>query len=219
MKILAFSDIHSAYRKVETIIKTEQFDMMVIAGDITNIGTLDEVKVNLNKWKQATKNLLVVVGNMDLPQHDLLISNLGYSLNARGVIIEGIGFFGCSAAPVSPLMTSYEISEQEILEVLKKGYGQIKDARKKVLVSHSPPYGTKVDIIRGGIHVGSKAIREFIENNKVDLVICGHIHEGVGKDKVGNTKIVNCGSAAMLNYAKIEIINDRIEIANKKGKF
>lgn len=218
MRILAFTDIHSAYDKVENIIKSEKFDVIIIGGDITNVGKMDEVKNKLNHWKKLTNHLLAVVGNMDLPQHDDLILELGYSINGRGVILDDVGFFGCSAAPISPLRTPYEISENKISEILQKGYQQVKAAKYKILVSHAPPYGTKLDIVHSGIHVGSTAVREFIENYKVDVVICGHIHESRGIDQLNDTKIVNCGSAAKMQYATIEIVDEQINIATYIGK-
>lgn len=218
MKILAFTDIHSAYKKVQSIIEAEKFDVLVIGGDITNVGTLDEVRTNLMQWENYAQHLFVVAGNMDLPQHDLLISELGYSINARGVVVDEVGFFGCSAAPISPLRTPNEISEEKISEILNSGYKDIKHARLKVLVSHAPPYGTKVDVTHTGIHVGSTSLREFIEDHEIDLVICGHIHESRGVDQIAKTKIVNCGSAAKLNYVTIDILNNNIEITSKTHK-
>lgn len=219
MKILAFTDIHSAYQKVQKIIESEKFDILVIGGDITNVGTLGEVRTNLSNWEKFARQLLAVVGNMDLPQHDNLILELGYSINGRGIIIEDVGFFGCSAAPISPLRTPYEINESRITEILQRGYEAVKDAKYKVLVSHSPPYGTKLDIIHSGIHVGSTAVRDFIENSKIDLVICGHIHEGRGTDLLYNTKIVNCGTAAKMQYATIEILDNQINITNHTARY
>ncbi|MBF0099362.1 MAG: metallophosphoesterase [Desulfobacterales bacterium] len=50
-----------------------------------------------------------------------------------------------------------------------------------VFVSHSPPYQTNLDVIFNGTHVGSRAIRQFIEcyaqKNVMILSLHGHIHE------------------------------------------
>ena len=65
--------------------------------------------------------------------------------------------------------------------------------KKIILVTHAPPYGTKVDLIVGE-HCGNKTFRDFIIKNKVDLHICGHLHENFDKkDNLKKTLIVNPG--------------------------
>jgi hypothetical protein len=150
---------------------------------------------------------------MDLPQHDDLFEKRGVSLNARGVRIGDFGFFGVSAAPYSKLHTPYELSEDELSRRIHKGYQMIKDSPRTIFVPHAPPYGTRLDIIHSGIHVGSTAVRDFIEDKQPDLVICGHIHEARGVDNIDNTKVVNCGTASQGNYARITI-GEEIEIKN-----
>ena len=57
--------------------------------------------------------------------------------------------------------------------------------RPFILVSHSPPYATPLDIIGTGQHVGSMSIRKFIEkwSRKGFLIasLHGHIHESPGR--------------------------------------
>lgn len=215
MKILAFTDIHGSYKKVEEIIKLEHAQVVLIGGDLTNVGTIKEAEIAISQFQSVSKNLLAVTGNMDLPRHDDLFSQMGISLNGNGVIINGVGFFGASASPFSPLHTPNEISEETILKMLKQGYQEIKETKIKIMVSHAPPYGSKVDITHSGIHVGSTAVREFIEDEQPDAVICGHIHEARGQDVLGKTKIVNCGQAGKGYYASIDV-GDGIRISNKE---
>lgn len=55
------------------------------------------------------------------------------------------------------------------------------DANTRILISHSPPYGTSLDYIPSKkIHAGSKPISYFMENAGIEGVICGHIHESRG---------------------------------------
>jgi uncharacterized protein len=215
MKILAFTDIHGSYKKVEEIIKLEHAQVVLIGGDLTNVGTIKEAEIAISQFQSVSKNLLAVTGNMDLPRHDDLFSQMGISLNGNGVIINGVGFFGASASPFSSLHTPNEISEETILKMLKQGYQEIKETKIKIMVSHAPPYGSKVDITHSGIHVGSTAVREFIEDEQPDAVICGHIHEARGQDVLGKTKIVNCGQAGKGYYASIDV-GDGIRISNKE---
>jgi Icc-related predicted phosphoesterase len=152
---------------------------------------------------------------MDLPQHDEWYSRAGISLNGNGVIVGDVGFFGVSGGPVSPLRTPYEITEDEILARSEAGFLMVKSCRRKVFVPHAPPYGTKLDIIHAGYHVGSTAVREFIEITQPDVAVCGHIHEARGQDAINHTKIVNCGHGHHGYYALINIGKD-IHILNKQ---
>ena len=64
---------------------------------------------------------------------------------------------------------------------------------KIILVTHAPPYRTKLDKLGDG-HCGNKSIRHFAEKNKISFLICGHLHENFGKeDKIGKTKVINPG--------------------------
>jgi uncharacterized protein len=215
MTIVALTDIHGAYNKAEDIIRKVSGDVVIIGGDLTTVGTVEEAENALKQFQKLSKYIFCIAGNMDLPQHDVLFNRFGVSLNCKGKIMGDVGFFGVSAAPHSPLLTPYEISEEEIMHCIKSGYTYVKHCRMKILVSHAPPYGTKVDIIHSGFHVGSTAVRDFIEEEKPDIVICGHIHEGRGQDTIGKTKIVNCGQAERGCYALIEVFHEN-QILNKQ---
>jgi L-alanine-DL-glutamate epimerase-like enolase superfamily enzyme len=54
-------------------------------------------------------------------------------------------------------------------------------------------------------HVGSQALRAFVDAHQPDLVICGHIHEARGIDRIAATQVVNCGLAAAGSYAVVEV--------------
>lgn len=76
-----------------------------------------------------------------------------------------------------------------------RGGASLADA---VLVTHSPPRDTKCDLTASRIHVGSRAIREFVEQHQPRLVLSGHIHESprvstAFQDTVGRTVVVNPG--------------------------
>ena len=214
MKIIFLTDIHGAFRKAEEIIRKESPNICIIGGDLTTVGTVKDAKNTVENFLQICPQLYCLAGNMDLREHDDLYLRMGISLNARGIIIEHVGIFGVSSAPISPLHTPYEITEEEISHRIHEGYKHIKHTRKKILVSHAPPYGTKVDIIHSGYHVGSTAVRDFIEDHQPDIVICGHIHEGRGQDIIENSSIINCGAAKEGHYVVLNFLGEEIEIKN-----
>jgi Icc-related predicted phosphoesterase len=71
-------------------------------------------------------------------------------------------------------------------------------AAETVFVLHSPPRGTRCDMIGADLHVGSRAIRRFVETVEPPLVLSGHIHESprvssAYRDSIGRTVVVNPG--------------------------
>ena len=204
MRIIAFTDIHGAYARVEETLRREPADVVIIGGDLTTVGTVREAENAVAAFRSIRPEILCVAGNMDLPEHDHLFERMGVSINGRGKIVDGVGFFGVSGGPKSPLHTPYELSEEEIAKRARDGFNDVRHCKVKVFVPHPPPYGTKVDIVHSGIHVGSTAVRDFIEDHKPDVVICGHIHEARGKDMIEKTIVVNCGPAGRGHYAIVE---------------
>lgn len=69
---------------------------------------------------------------------------------------------------------------------------------RTLFVLHSPPRDTRCDTMAGGAHVGSRAIRRFVERHQPPLVLSGHIHEsprvsGAWRDRIGRSIVVNPG--------------------------
>lgn len=51
--------------------------------------------------------------------------------------------------------------------------------KKTVYVMHTPPYGTNLDFVGWGWHVGSMALKQFIDEKQPYLTLHGHIHNTV----------------------------------------
>jgi Icc-related predicted phosphoesterase len=72
--------------------------------------------------------------------------------------------------------------------------------RKTVAVMHAPPFGTRCDVLFNGEHIGSRAIRQWIEQHQPLLTLHGHIHEspkqsGSFFDRIGSTLVINPGAS------------------------
>ena len=82
--------------------------------------------------------------------------------------------------------------------------------RETLYVIHTPPQDTLLDVMQGGVHIGSGALRAFLEAQRPALTLHGHVHEsplltGSVTDTVGKTTCVNLGaSLAGLRAAEIE---------------
>ena len=71
-----------------------------------------------------------------------------------------------------------------------------------ILICHQPPYGVLDKVTAKfapkhwqGKHAGSKVILQYIKSKSPRYVFCGHIHEGQGMKKVGETEVYNLGVA------------------------
>lgn len=74
-----------------------------------------------------------------------------------------------------------------------------KNTNKTVYVIHTPPNQTNLDQVLNKNHVGSIAVRLFIEDYQPYLTLHGHIHETVDvsgnfKDNIGNTICLTSGN-------------------------
>lgn len=206
MRIIAFTDIHGAVDRVEGILgKEKNFDVIVVGGDLTTFGTESEAEEAVLRLLAFDRPLFVVAGNMDPVPLEQTFVRLGVSANARGIVMEGVGFFGVSGAPVSPLHTPYEIEEEEILERAEKGWAEVQEARTRIFIPHAPPHNTRLDRLSSGSHVGSTAVRRFIELHQPEAAICGHIHEARGTDAIRRTHIINCGPAGKGCYCILTV--------------
>jgi Icc-related predicted phosphoesterase len=209
MRIIAFTDIHGAYDRIEEILRKElSFDVIVIGGDLTTHGTPAEAGSVIRRLQAFGVPVAAVAGNMDLPEFDAMYESLGVNINANAMIVGSVAFFGVSGSSFTPMNTPYEISEEDIAQRAEHGWRLAEAARWKIFVPHAPPKGTALDKILIGKHVGSAAVRGFVEKHQPDVLICGHIHESRGTDVLGKSQMVNCGTAGRGHYAVIEITDD-----------
>jgi len=209
LRILATTDFHGsaeAFRK--TALKAEQslVDIVIVCGDVTHFGTLQQGKELLSLLHISP--VLFVPGNCDLPSLvDVKIKGIE-SIHGKCRKIDSVNFLGLGGSSPSPFDTPFELSEVEIANLLEKGFSTCQAEDGFVLVSHPPPKDTKVDVTSTGQHVGSFSVRDFIEKTNPNLVLCGHIHEATGIDKISDTIIVNPGPARHQRCAIIDINED-----------
>ena len=211
MRIIAFGDIHMDPGNVAGIPGITTADQLIITGDITNFGSSQEAEVVLTRLQELNSSILAVAGNLDQPEVASYLVDRELSLHARGITIAGLGIIGLGGSNYTPFQTPYEFSEQEIAAFLASGFAQVRDARNFILVSHPPPLRTETDRLANGKHVGSAAVRKFIEEKQPILCLTGHIHESRGQDHIGRTSILNPGMVKDGGY--IEILYENGELS------
>ena len=188
----------------DAVSRIGEIDLLLIGGDLTNAGTPEQVEDAIAGWQELVPRVLAVAGNMDSAAIDERLADLGVSLNGAGVMVDQLGFFGVSAAPRSPLRTPYEVDEAELARQIELGWPTVAAASVRIFCPHAPPRETACDRLSSGQHVGSAAVRAFVEREQPDLVLCGHIHESRGMDMIGQSRIVNPGPAATGHFAMVD---------------
>lgn len=204
MKILQISDVHGSLEAVSKASeKAANYDVIAVVGDITHFGGVPHAEALLNILAKAGRPVLFVAGNCDHPSlltwqpTDEKLVNL----HLKKVSLEGVEFAGLGGGNVSPFNTLIEFTEKQFEDMLAKlnPVGE-----KFVLISHTPPHGVDADYARQR-HLGSVAIRRFVEAKRPLAVCCGHIHEGRSVSKINDTVVVNAGPAKEGFFASVEV--------------
>lgn len=196
MKLLLFSDLHANEAAAQQLVTlARSVDIVIGAGDFGNLRRGIDTAVAM--LKNIDKPAVLVPGNAESTaelEAACRVWPTAHVLHGTGVKIEGIHFFGIGGGiPVTPFGSwSYDFSEDEARRLLAGC------PAGGVLVTHSPPKGV-VDLSSRGVNLGSVAIREVIEQQQPELVVCGHIHECAGQQaEIGNSVVINAGTAGLI---------------------
>ena len=85
------------------------------------------------------------------------------------------------------------IPEEDMFNLLKKGFDKVKYLEKKIMVTHEHPAGSTIDKFTQ-FFPGSDAIKEAIDKFHPNILICSHVHEAEGlEEKIGTTRVISVG--------------------------
>ena len=190
MKITCISDTHTRHRELDL----PGGDILIHSGDFMSSGNDPLEVMEFADWlvDQPYKYKILVAGNhdrlfeegpaiardmIDKVNHDDSIIYLQDS----SCTIDGINFYG---SPWTPEFCGWAFQIHNDYEDTEHWRKVPKDT--DVLISHGPAYG-KLDEITTPLtmgatpgHLGSKALRLWIDEHNPKLHICGHIHSSQG---------------------------------------
>jgi len=215
MKVLATADFHGsieASKRAALKAKNIGADVVVVCGDITHLGSIRDAEKVLSPLTALKLPVLYVPGNCDPPS--LVEREIEGAQRIHGMCktIGNLPFIGVGSVPLDRVHPSpFEVSDEEIFAALNQGIKQCKSSRSVIVVAHSPPVNTKLDIAYFGGHVGSLSLRQFVEQNRPSVVFCGHIHEARGIDYIGDTVVANTGPARH-GYCATADFNGKVEV-------
>jgi hypothetical protein len=205
---VAFPDIHDRPDRIRDVRHVlADVDAVLLPGDMTN-GLPDNLQRLLAIIETYNERIMAVCGNMDSEAMNMTLAREGQSLHRRHEMLDGIAVLGCGGA--LPFAGKYVFPEHQLAALLQDSLQGLAEDVPKVLVCHQPPYGTALDLV-GGAHVGSHAVRAFIERVQPLVCFVGHIHEATGIDSIGRTQIINPGPIWQTgSYAFAEIEADQL---------
>jgi uncharacterized protein len=222
-RIIAFGDLHMSTRGIRNIPGIDTADLLIVNGDLTNFGNKAEAKELLNEIMSVNLNIFALIGNLDNYEINTYLDELDLNLHGQARLFQGkVCCLGIGGSNFTPFKTLTEFSEKELLAIGEQAFRQGMEFKTLaeslhagripvILVTHAPPYDTRLDRLRNGRHVGSRAIRTIIEKYQPDLCITGHIHESKGFDGIGRTQLINPGMLHHGGWIDIRINNAHID--------
>jgi Icc-related predicted phosphoesterase len=200
VKLLILSDIHSQNITLVNILQyvqklKEPPIYCLVAGDITNFGTTNELNNILRLIMDNFSKVFFVLGNCDsyIIREELETSAIYLESNIHEIEFFKVVGFGTHKPKLN----------QKMLNKLRKSKDRV------CLLTHAPPHNTRVDMVSLNRHAGSIDLRNFIEKNShIFLVVSGHIHDSPAITKLNSCTLVNPGPVTRGNFAIIEIKQD-----------
>ena len=192
MRILAFTDIHcspAALDRIKEKVKTKNPDIIICSGDFTIFTRHTDAM--LKKFQELGKPFYFTHGNHeDEAQIRSLVKkySLLHFFHREACVLAGTLFLWYGGGGFSFRDKAFERFAPFFEKLIKK-HDRI------VMITHAPPYKTKLDPIVGQ-HCGNNSFKQFLVKHsaKISLYLCGHLHENFHKkDKVGNCVLVNAG--------------------------
>lgn len=187
--LVAMADTHGYHPR-----DVPEGDVLILAGDLTRTGSLDEV-AELNDYLAALphRHKLVVAGNHDWcfqlqPQEARALLTAATYLEDEAVVLEGVKFYG---SPWQPWFFDWAFNLPRGPE-LAAVWARIPEDTD-VLVTHGPPLGFG-DRTRREQRVGCEDLLNRVRVVRPKLHLFGHIHEDPGVWHEGGTAFANVTS-------------------------
>src|SRR5215831_19459674 len=201
MRVAATADIHftpQAYDRIREPLSRvrEEADILVIAGDLTNYGKIDEMHSLLNALVRLRLPIVAVLGNHDYESGQeqelikMLIAEGIKVLDGSSYEREGVGFAGTKGFVGGfgrGVLTSF--GEKEIKAFVQASIDETMKLERALAMLRTPKivivthYSPVVDTVRGEPteiwpYLGSSRLAEVIDRHKATIAVHGHAHHG-----------------------------------------
>jgi Icc-related predicted phosphoesterase len=213
MHVVCTSDTHGFVNELLKFrTNPPKADIFIHAGDITNQNDTAELK-KINEWLGTVpcKYKIVIAGNRDGiieklgPEKTKNIFTNAIYLEDEQVEIEGIKIYG---SPWSARFGEWSFMASRGKEIASK-WKNIPTGMD-IIITHGPPYGILDVALNTGYNAGCEDLLEAIKEKKPKYHIFGHIHEGYGSYKEGETTFINASVCNIQYIPKNKPINFNI---------
>jgi Icc-related predicted phosphoesterase len=226
MRIAATADLHfspQSYDRLRDPLTRvrDEADVLVIAGDLTNYGTCDEMESLLNALVRLRVPTIAVLGNHDYEsgKQDELMKMMSAEgvkvLDGTGYERDGVGFAGTKGFPGGfgrgvltafgePQIKAFVQAAIDEAMKLERGMMQLR-AEKRVVVLHYSPIA---ETVRGEPeqifpYLGCSRFSEVADRHGANLILHGHAHHGTLCGKTtGGVPVHNVALAVLQKQEK-----------------
>lgn len=193
IKVVAISDTHGLHHKLEL----PEGDILVHAGDIAFSGHWDGLS-SFNDWlgRLPYRHKVVIAGNHDFwferePERARAALTNAVYLQDEMVTLDGLTIYG---SPWQPRFGGWAFNLPRGPE-LAKVWAKIPE-RIDILLTHGPP-AQILDRTAHGHFAGCEELAKRVAVVKPRFHVFGHIHEGYGQHRQGETDFLNASVVDM----------------------
>ena len=213
MRIAAIGDLHITSESAGLLTRLldgveERADVLVLAGDLTNVGLPEEMVVLLNDLRGFSLPVIAVVGNHDHEndQNDVLLDMMQQAgvcvLECATCVLDGVGFVGtkgfcggfgrwCVSTFGEQALKSFVQTSIDESNDLDKALAGLTTERRVAIMHYSPTR----DTLKGEAEeifpfLGTSRLAQVLDKYRVDAVFHGHAHEGSPRGRTQGGAIV-----------------------------
>lgn len=208
MHWIAFGDIHENTSVLASIPDLADADAVIVTGDVTNRGSREAARRVISAVAAVNSRIYAQPGNMDTDVVQGYLCEHGMDLHRRvRELTDDVALVGVGLSTPTPFGTPSEVPEATLAAWLDEAAEAVAGYEHVIAAIHEPPADSALDMVGGGQHVGSPAVRAFIERVQPAVAVTGHIHESVGVERMGRTTVVNPGMLAGGGYVRIDFVD------------
>ena len=201
MKVAAVADLHCTVGSQGEIRESlagveSKADVLVVAGDLTNLGRVEEMQVLLDDLAPLSLPKVAVTGNHDHESGQVealvgMMKNAGWHvLDGDAWELDGVGFVGtkgfCGGFGRHRLMPFGERLLKDFIQVsideaarLESALAGLRCSRRVAVLHYAPIAGTLVgEDPQIYPFLGYSLLAEGLDRHRVDLIVHGHAHDG-----------------------------------------